>query len=549
MKKAVFALFALIVAATCAVAADIKINSNLRSGDKIGGRVTLRVTVESNLPVNQVEFYHEGRLLRTATSTPYTLEINTLVEDEGPYEVEIAVYLTDGENKRETLRLIIDNNLGLGAEAHTENARRFLQTGNYDGAIQAGLVALKCDEDYVPAKVVIARAYYEKEELAEAQTFAEAALARGENQEAYEVLSAVFAKRAFRLLALGENKTQAMEDITQSLISSVKNKRKAVEMQIKAAGPITDANLFQVLSLHILNNDFSIVSRLMRERYNQYDPDTRVANFLIYSLMRQGKIREAYEVVQQVAKNGAPDETTFALMAAAYAYYRNFDKADESLRNATLAAEDDNPVVMTAAAFVAIKKGDRRAMQSQVQEMVRKSMLVPQALFYLSVLQYYTNDLMAARDSYERTVVSNPLLYDMYIQEGYASLGKSVRTGERELLPVQAAGYMRVALEAMPDSPEALNGLAIVSLFQGKIADALKWAEAAVRAGPEYAWTWYTYSCALDRAGKTVEANNAVKRAGELDPEILKGRAIATIDEAWNYTVTHGRIATLVPPR
>lgn len=549
MKKAVLVLFSLIVAAAVAFASDIKVNSNLKSGDKIGGRVTLRVTVESSMPVNQVEFYHKGRLLRTATSTPYMLEINTLVEDEGPYDVEVAVYLTDGESKRETLRLVIDNNLGLGAAAHTENARRFLQSGNYGGAIQAGLVALKCDEHYVPAKIVVARAYYEKGDFAEAQTFGESALASGDNVEAYELLSAVFAKRAFRLLALGENRAQAMEQITQSLISSVRNKRKAVEMEIKAAGAITDANLYAVLGLHIKNNDFSIVARLMRERYNQFDPDTRVANFLIHSLMRQGKIKEAVEVVHQVTKNGAPDETTFALMTAAYAYYRNFEKADESLRNATLAAADGDPLVMTAAAFVAIKKGDRRAMQSQVQDMVRKSILVPEALFYLSVLQYYTSDLMAARDSYERTVVSNPLLYDIYIQEGYASLGKSIRTQESELLPLQAAGYMRVALEAMPDSPEALNGLAIVSLFQGKNEDGLKWAEAAVRAGPEYAWTWYTYSCALDRARKTVEANNAIKRAGELDPEILKGRAIATIEEAWTYTVTHGRIATLVPPK
>jgi pentatricopeptide repeat protein len=549
MKKVFLCLPMLLLAATFAFATEIKINASLKNGDKIAGKVQLRVTVESDVPVNQVEFYHAGRLLLTDTSTPYVLDINTVIEEEGTYEVEVAVYLTNGENKRQTIRLVIDNNVGAGAAAHTENAVRFLQVGNYDGAIQAGLVALKADDNYAPAKIAVARGFYGKEDLAEAQTFAESALIDGENRDAYEILSAVFAKRSFRLLATGTDKMKAMQEITQSLKSAVQNKRKAVQMDLRSAGSVTDENVFRIASLHIQNNEFGAVSRLMRPRYNEFDPDTRVANMLLYSLLRQGKIVEAAAVVEQMRKHGAPDEATFALMATAYAYYRNFSRADESLRNATLAGADDNPLVMTSAAFVAIKKNDRRAVQSQVQAMVEKSVARAEVYFYLSVLQLYLNDVMAARDNFERTVVADPLLYDAYIHEGFVSLGKARVSDDKELLNAQAAGYMEVALEAAPDSPEALNGLAIVYLMQNKNAEALRMAEAAVRAGSEHAFTWYTYSCALDRARQTVEAANAAKRAGEIDTDNLKGRAIATVDEAWNYTVTHGRIATLVPPQ
>jgi len=547
MKNAFFGL--LLLLASSAVAADIKINSSLRSGDKIAGVVNVRVTVTSDVPVNQVEFYHDGRLLLADRSTPYEVVINTIVEREGNYDLEIAVYLTNGESKRETLRLIIDNNVGAGAAAHTANAVKFLQVGNYDGAIQAGLVALKADDDYVPAKLVIARAYYEKSEFAEAQTFAEGALIAGDNVEAYEILASIFVKRSFRMLATGTDRMQAVSDIKQSLLEGVRNKRKAIQMQIRALGAPTNENRFQLASLHIQNNEFAAVTRIMREVYDPFDPDTRVANFLLYSLMRQGRIKDAYQVVEEINKNGAPDETSFALMAAAYATYRNFDKADENLRNAALAGAEDHPTKMTAAAFVAIKKNDRAAMQSQVRAMVQRNVVRPEAIFYLSVLYTYLNDLNAARDAFERAVVADPLLYDAYIQDGYLSLGKAVRTQDKELLLAQAQSYMEVALEAMPDSPEALNGLAIVYLMQNKNSDALRFAEAAVRAGPEYAWTWYTYSCALDRARKTIEARDAVRKAGDIDPERIRGRAIAVVEEAWDYTVTQGRIATVVPPQ
>jgi predicted Zn-dependent protease len=120
---------------------------------------------------------------------------------------------------------------------------------------------------------------------------------------------------------------------------------------------------------------------------------------------------------------------------------------------------------------------------------------------------------------------------------------------DRELFLKQAGAFMEVARQAKPDSAEALNGLAIILMIENKHTEAFSMAEAAMRAGPQYPWAWFTYAAALDRIGRPVDAQKAVTTAGRLDNPILGGRGIPTPDEAWNYTIQHGRIPTVIPPR
>ena len=547
-----------------AVAADIKITTSLSDGDKISGVVTLKVTVTSEATVNNVEFYVNNRLRGTDSSTPYTLTLDTVTEKEGPLEVEIGVYTSAGDQKKMKLKLVVDNGLNKGAKFHTDNAVKFLQVSKWDDAIQACRIALKADESFVPAKLAMSRAFLGKAVYDEAQKWGEDAMLSGESPEVLELLSGIHANRAFVILSMSGDKGDALKEIAKAMKASIIMRHKSLDMQIKALGAVTDANRLQIVDLYIKKNDYSPARRLLREKYKNTDPDLAIANRLIFAEMRSGRMVDAYKVTEEIQKYSAPDGTTWGLIAAGQAYYRQYDKSSEALRNATLSG-DESPSLMTAAAFLALRKNDRSAMGSQITQMLRKAPSDAEVFYYISTLQYMTGQRLEAFRNFRNTLASNPLLYDAYVQRGYEALYSSSTAAEtgaaadKDLLIEQAKQYMELALVAKPDSAEALNGLAIVYLLQNKVVDAVSMAEAAVRAGSEYPWAWFTYSSALDKSNTSNDpitrnkisklSNDACQTAGKLDKSTLAGRNIPTPMEAWRYSAENARIPTLIPPK
>ncbi len=564
MKKVLFvlALFATVVSA--AFAADIKVTTSLNDGDKVSGVVTLKVTALTEATVNNVEFYINGKLRGTDSSTPYTLTIDTVTEKEGPIEIEIGVYTSTGDQKKVKLKLIVDNDLAKGGKYHTDNAVKFLQVSKWDDAIQACRIALKADENFVPAKLAMARAFFGKEVYDEAQKWGEDALLSGETSEVLDLLSGIHANRAFGILSLSGDKGDALKEIARAMKASILMRHKSLDLQIKAMGAVNDDNRLKIVDLLMQKNEYSAARRLLREKYKQTDPDLAIANRLIFAEMRSGRMADAYKVTEDIQKYSAPDGTTWGLIAAGQAYYRQFEKANEALRNATLSG-DESPSLMTAAAFLALRKNDRGAMGSQITQMLRKSPSDAEVFYYIGTLQYMTGQRLEAFRNFRNTLVRNPLLYDAYVQRGYEALLSSTTAGEtgsssdKDLLIEQGKQYMELALVANPASAEALNGLAIVNLLQNKVVDAVSMAEAAVRAGPEYPWAWFTYSCALDKSNTSndpvmrnkisKQSSDACKTAGTLDKASLAGRNIPTVDEAWRYSAENARIPTLIPPK
>lgn len=563
--KRVFCAIALVFAViSTALAADIKVTTSLNDGDKVSGVVTLKVTVMTEATVNNVEFYVNGRLRGTDSSTPYTLTLDTVTEKEGPVEIEIGVYTSTGDQKKVKMKLVVDNGLDKGAKFHTDNAVKFLQVSKWDDAIQACRIAMKADENYVPAKLAMSRAFLGKGTYDEAQKWAEDALLGGDTSEACDLLSGIHANRAFGILSMSGDKGDALKEIAKALKASILMRQKSLGMQIKSLGAVTDANRLQIVDLLIQKNEYSSARRLLREKYKATEPDLAIANRLIFAEMRSGRMMDAYKVTEEIQKYSAPDGTTWGLIAAGQAYYRQYEKASEALRNATLSG-DETPSLMTAAAFLALRKNDRSAMASQITQMLRKAPADAEVFYYIGTLQYMMGQRLEAFGNFRNTIARNSLLYDAYVQRGYEALYSSSTAAEtgaasdKDLLIEQAKQYMELALVAKPDSAEALNGLAIVYLLQNKAVDAVTMSEAAVRAGSEYPWAWFTYSCALDKSNTSNDpitrnkisklSNDACLTAGKLDKMTLAGRNIPTPEEAWRYSAENARIPTLIPPK
>lgn len=539
--------------ALLAQSGGIQVNSTVKSGDVLSGVVELRVTVQSPSPVTQVEFSIDGKLRATDTSTPYTYLLDTIVEKEGPMQIEIGVYTASGDSRKIVLNVTIDNGVSKGVEFHLKSATEFLQVSKWDEAIQAARVALKADESSTKARILMARAYLGKNMLDRAQQWAEEAVLAEETVEGAELLAGIHVQRAFRIISSSGDKGDALKAITDALKAAVQQKHASLKLQMKALGEVNDANRLRYADLLIANHEYSAARRILGEKWNEYEPETAIGNRLIYAMMRSGMMAEAFATSEVILKRGVPDAATHALRAAGFAYYRKWQQAQEALREGTF-SDPNSPTLMTAAAYVATMRGESTAMVSQVNQMLESHVNAGQAHYYLFVLQYMVGQYEESRDNFRRAVLLEPLLYDAYVERGYQALinARNLPAGlssDRDLILDQAQAFFEVALTAKPDSAEALTGIAIASLYKNKVEDAVRMAEAATRAAPQQPWAWFTYAAALGAARKPAEATQAVDRAGALDEVVLKGRSVPTTDQAWDYTWRYGRQPVLIPPR
>lgn len=551
MKKSIPVIFAF-AALMCSVkAADIKFTTSLKDGDRLSGVVVLQVTIESSASINSVEFYVNDQLRGTDSSTPYEFTIDTLTEKEGGYSIEIAAYASDGSSKKLKLNLTIDNELGKGAAFHLDNATRFLNNSKWTDAIGAARVALKADEGSVPARLVLARAFLGRGILDEAQKWAEDAMLLEESPESCELVAGILVERAFKVSAFGGDKKEQLKQMFDDLKGAVTNKRRAMELRIRAVGAETDENRVRLADLHMASNEFSTAIRLLRKNYNEFEPDISIAGRLMFASMRSGRMNDVAKILANVEKRSAKDAMLSSLESVGYAYYRHYEKAADALKTAIL-SDPDSSSVMTASAFLAVRKNDTRAIASQIQQMIKKNITDPEVFYYLSLLQFWTGDYVNSRENFKKAVTQNPLFVDAYIQRGFDALNTALTpafAADKEYLLEMALGYMEVARLARPDSAEALNGTALVLLYQGKDKEGLAMAGAAANAGPEYPWAHFTLAAARQKNRDPGGALKAVDAAGKLDGPVLSGRGIPTVDEAWVYTLRHGRLPVVIPPR
>lgn len=550
MKRAILVLMALAGSASV-WAADLKISTNLKEGDRLAGIVELSVTVEAAVSLNQVEFYVGDQLRSTDTSTPYSLRLDTVAEKEGPLMVEIAAFASDGSSKRLKMNFVVDNQLGKGAGFHLENARKYLNNSKWDDSILASRVALKADENSVGARIMLGRAYLGKGVLDEAQKWSEDAMLLDENPDTCELVSAVHIERAFKFTASSADKKEILKQVINDFTAAINTKHKANELRIKALGAETDANRMKLVDLYLANNEYGSAIRLLRKDYKELDPDIAIAGRLMYACMRSGRMQEAGKISLNVEKRSARDAVVWSLTSAIYAYNRFFDKSADALKQAIL-SDSDSPAVMTAAAFSAVRKSDKKAMAGQITQMLSKNITDPEVYYYLSILQYSMGDLIGSRDNFKKAVTQNPLLTDAYIQRGYDALNQALTpafSSDKEYLLEMALGYMDLARLCKPDSPEALNGSALVLMNMNKDKEALAMAQGAAGAGPEYPWAHFTLAAALNKNRNSSAAVKAVDVAGKLDEPVLSGRGIPTVAEALTYTMRHGRLPLIIAPR
>jgi tetratricopeptide (TPR) repeat protein len=186
--------------------------------------------------------------------------------------------------------------------------------------------------------------------------------------------------------------------------------------------------------------------------------------------------------------------------------------------------------------------------------MLEKNVDDSAALYFTQTLMFFTGQYSAARDYFHKTIVKDPLTFESFIERGYEALAivQNPPAGFEKDKPVvleQALAFFELAQEVKADSAAALNGVALAKLYQGKGAEALVAAKAAVAAGPEFPWAHYTLAAAYNATGDYRAAIKEVDAGGKLDPVVLRGRNVPATNEAFDYTYKYARLPLLVMPK
>jgi len=548
----------------------VSLNVNAKTGEAITGERQFRVTVQAKNPVTQVEFYVGDDLRDNDTSTPYEFRLDSLAEEDGNLKLRFKAYTNAGELGEKIVMVRIDNGVGKGADFHIQQGLDHLADSKFDLAITSGRIALKADPKSSKARLVMARANLGLRDMAKAQKFAEDAVAEDPNNaEALELLSVINLRRAFGTVNRGGDRMETVNSIREALKSAIESRRKSLDLTVDRMPQPTDATLIPYADAALRAGRYSLAINVLRPAFEKDNRRNDVGNRLGYALLRSDRIAEGLQTILNLKKYGALDAYGYALLAVLQSQAGDEVAADESVREALLNDPDDLGV-RTAQTYLALKRNRSAALAKLAGDLAKDQGQRTESAYYLSAVANAQRQFDVAQRQYERAVLAEPINADMYVEEGNRSLSIVLNNrpekADRDHLLASARAMYETALVARPESDDALIGLALVALNEGKPADAVKFAEAAVKAAPTSAGAQYGLAAAYTGLAKahtaaakgapSAEATRYVaaaqvanRKAGQLDRKNLEGREIPDVTAVWRYLASAGRNAVISAPR
>lgn len=560
--------------------------ANFKDGDSISRPRTLSVTVDSSSPINQVEFYVGDSLRTSDSSTPYEFQIDPLNEPEGKLKLTFAAYSSAGENAKKAVTVTIDSGVSKGADANVAEGNDMLTKGSIDDAIYLGRVAMKAKEGHNPARLLLARAYLRKGIYDKAQNFAEDALRTDPNlDDANEVLSAISLRKGLLTLSGGNRKT-TLEMIQSALKKGVAARRKVLDRQMEAAGPVTDANLIPWSKTAIRVGRYKAAINALGPVFRKTESGTEVGNLLAYAQIRNSNLSEAAYTIAGLERSKTMDGFSYALKAMLLTMMGKDSDSDAAMSEA-IGNDPDSIAIKMAQTYIALKRNRIPALSSLVAGLAKDEGQRPEVNYYLSILLDRQQNYSDADKKFMEAILAEPTLTDILVERGNQAiapvLANRVTDTEQKQYQIDLANaYYTAALEGKPDSAQALTGVMIYNAHLGKYNEALSFADAAIAAQPNYAAGQFAASVVYtagqmkldDQAQKLrkeggvlsteqlrevnrvemqatdlkKKAEAARKKAAELDPTFIDGRVSPNLQTAYAYFAQHGRVALLVLP-
>ena len=547
------------------VRAPLTVSPNVKDGETIHGERAIRVSVTTDTAVARVEMYVNGDLRDTDTSTPYEFRIDTIAEDDGPLKLRFKAYTVESKTAEKGLTLKVDNGLAKGAPYHVEQANALLTDAKYAEARDEGNIARKIDKKDPGARLALARAYLGLGELDQAQLQAEEARDLKPNDPVgLTLLAGIDARRALSVSAKpGADRAETLKSIKDAFAEAAKNRKAALDAIVDGMAP-DPANPVPYADAALRARRYSAAIDALRPAFEKDQKNTEIGDRLAYAQLRTNRRQDALATLNAMVRAGGLDAYGHALKAATLAAGGDDAGSDAEMREAIL-ADSENLGVRTAQAYIALKRGQASDVARLSADLQKEQGQRPDVRYYQMAVAARAQDYSAAGKAFGVGVLAEPASADLYVEYANDALAITQRSSmdakEKAQHYAEARVYFETALIARPEAAEALAGLAMVAAFEGKGAEAVKYASAAAAAAPNDPGAQYALAAAqalyatslrgtdpngASKASAAAQAANA--RAGRLDPKYLGGREIPNAAAVYRYLGTAGRPLVIAAP-
>lgn len=590
--KGFLSTFAVLVAA--AAMAKVEIKTNIESGATVSGDVKILALVTSNNLVTNVEFSVNNDIRLADDSSPYEMNLDTIAETEGPITIKIEAFTSEGERAQKVLNLKIDNQLSKGADFFVEQGNEHMTEGAFVKAVLSGRLALKAKPKYVPARLLMARANFQLGVLDLAQKFAEEVLAEDANNlDALDLSAAIGLRQAFQTMDRGDRRA-TLATIGTALKTAAERRARVYDARLEAVGTPTDANLVRWADLGMAAGSYGAVINELEKRFVMDPTKTSISNRLVYAQLRNGRVTDAFKTMGIYQRRGRPDAIGNALYSVMLQMAGNTAESITAERSA-VAADASDLTVRSAQAVVSLMRGNLPVYSQLVNDLAKDQGGRMEVQFMQSLLANSTGDFQTAEAKFQSAALLEPTSQDVYILRANQLFGYSLNAAtSKEVVEFQrslAKSFLEAALNARPESFDALTGLAILEMANSKFEEGSRFADAAVKAGPQYAAAHYVNSLAqtfesqrlrrvvdaLRQQANTARNNRSMEEAArldkqandtdrrandlqvagqrslvtaaQLDPSGLGGKGLPSVLEAWTYFASRGRTLLLIPPQ
>ena len=148
-----------LLTAAAPLRADIKLKLDSKTGDSISDIVKIVAHADSTDNIDKVEFYVDDQLRFTAPSVPYVFTWDTIPDKEGMHTLAVTAFDGNGQTKKLSITLNIDNELALGGDALAKKAGDALKANDLPGALKYCRRTLKADPGNADGSRVLAGIY------------------------------------------------------------------------------------------------------------------------------------------------------------------------------------------------------------------------------------------------------------------------------------------------------------------------------------------------------------------------------------------------------
>lgn len=322
--------FFLLLCWTVVARADVTLELQLKEGDKISDIASILAKADSNDSIEKVEFAVNDELRFTTGSLPYIYRWDTIADKEGSHTLSVTAIDSNGMKKTVTIKVVIDNELELGADKLATRALEALSRKDIVTAEKMSRRALKAEPDNTIGSRSLAAVFASNEKWDRAISILNKAKALDSSVPAMLELANYRIRRSL----INEDTSKVAEDMA----SIYALRRKAADLsiaQIKAKNlpsnePKTNMTLGD--TYHEAGRWPEAIDQYLRISDSE---GITARNRLALSYVHNDQPDLAVAALRLSVRDGRGDKASRAILGLAYLRQRKFADAVELVRNDT----------------------------------------------------------------------------------------------------------------------------------------------------------------------------------------------------------------------